>query len=179
MHGIVYRAFNTANGKSYVGQTVQSLEQRRKMHMRKQSCRLFKNAISKYGADSFVWSVLTECSNQNDLNSAEAYWIIELGSLPPDGYNLMLGGGASGKRSEETKKHLRDVFAQPDVKAKRSKAQKENQARFSVKEKQKLAKLGKKRSDADRKKMSKNKLLMKYRWKIDPVSGKRIFWSEA
>lgn len=181
--GIIYQALNVVTGKSYVGQTVQSLDGRRRAHVNAaragRGCRLFKNALRKHGSENFVWSVLAECSSQEEMNRVEELLIETVGSLAPEGYNLSRGGDSGGKKSEEARAHMRAVFARPEVKAKRSKAQKEVHSRSEVLEACRKIWLGKKRSVEDRKKMSANKLVKRYRWKLDPTTGQRIYWSEA
>jgi hypothetical protein len=113
------------------------------------------------------------------MNLAERYWIAEIDSLSPNGYNLTEGGGEGGRRTKETRDLLREVFSRPSVREKRSRAMKEVQNRLEMKEIHRKTWLGKKRSDEDRHKMSERKLAKKYRWKIDPVTGCRVYWSEA
>ncbi|MHB8407906.1 MAG: GIY-YIG nuclease family protein [Acidiferrobacterales bacterium] len=177
---IIYCAFNTRNGKYYVGQTVQSLEKRRGAHLQlRKRGGAFRSALRKYGPRAFVWSILTVCQSHAEMNAAEAYWVRELNSLAPHGYNLIEGGGATGKMTDEARARLRKVFSRPDVKARRSKAQKENQNRPEMVEAHRMVWFGKKRSQEDRRLMSERKLAMKYHWKLDPSTGKRIYWSEA
>lgn len=88
MTGIIYRAFDTSNGMSYIGQTRNGLLSRMQQHLRpsaKIKNRKFVNALHKCPS-SFVWSILIEC-HINDLDSAEAYWISFLECIL-DGYNL-------------------------------------------------------------------------------------------
>ncbi len=114
MHfGIIYRAFNTLNGKSYIGQTINSLAVRRKQHeARKRS--LLAKAIKKYSKSSFEWSIVTFCSSRNELDDAEKYWIKFFDTISPNGYNLREGGDSGGKVSEETRMKMRiSAFHRP------------------------------------------------------------------
>ena len=80
-YGIIYRAFDKTNGKSYVGQTVQTLEQRRNAHHSpKSGCHKFRSALLKR-TDAFEWSILCECENEIELNSAEEKWVRELDAV--------------------------------------------------------------------------------------------------
>lgn len=100
--GIIYQAFDTSNGKCYVGQTWERLEIRRRHHTARQSnCRVFKNALLKRPA-AFVWTILTTCSTQQEMDEAETYWGSFFSSIFPDGYNLKLGN-AHGIFSEEAR----------------------------------------------------------------------------
>lgn len=103
MTGIIYHIFCTKNGKCYVGQTWQSLEERVGDHKKPSSnCVKLRRAIKKYGRGSFVESVLTSgLTTQEDMNAAEVYWIGYFDSRK-NGYNIKEGGG-NGKHSEETK----------------------------------------------------------------------------
>ena len=104
--GIIYHIFNTVNGKAYVGQTWGSLEKRWLAHLAtKNSCRHLKYAIRKYGAASFVRSVLTGgLVTQGQMDYAEKYWIDYFDSIT-SGYNIR-EGGSQGRLSEATKHKL-------------------------------------------------------------------------
>ena len=83
-YGIVYRALCVPSGKSYVGQTVRTLEQRWRAHKESQSaCHALKSAIRKYGAKAFVLSILDTANDQSDLNAKEEHWIATLGTVSP------------------------------------------------------------------------------------------------
>jgi group I intron endonuclease len=92
--GIVYYARNKVNGKGYVGQTTLGLEIRRRLHTqrtpKRASC--LSLALNKYGEESFTWRVLSRVSSREELNFLEDAWIVALGTLAPNGYNLMRGG---------------------------------------------------------------------------------------
>ena len=90
---IIYLVTNKIDGKQYIGQTVQSLRARWKMHC-KISSRFpyLKNAIQKYGAEAFSVGLLERCGSLQELNEAEIYWIKLYNTLAPNGYNLSRGG---------------------------------------------------------------------------------------
>lgn len=108
---IIYHAFCLPTGEAYVGQTMFSLDKRRKGHLadaRRGKQTKFYEAIRKYGCDAFQWSILFEFSgsfSQDDVNKAEDYWIRHLNTLHPHGLNLR-GGGSCGIMSEETKRKI-------------------------------------------------------------------------
>lgn len=106
MSGIIYHAFDTTNGKAWIGQTWNTLEERRRDHFSKRShCVVFRNALLKR-PDAFVWSVLLSgLEAQEDMDKAEDAFILELNTLHPNGYNLKRGG-RGGKHSEETKRKM-------------------------------------------------------------------------
>lgn len=106
---IVYTATNKANGKVYVGITMQPLAARMAQHKCRagHGNRAFPNAIAKYGMDGFDWAVVQECATPEDLHAAERDWIRRLNSLADGGhgYNRTLGGGGTAgfHPSEETR----------------------------------------------------------------------------
>ena len=93
---IVYIATNTENGKSYVGQTCQSLHKRFYKHThdaKNMSNSLFHRAIRKYGIEKFNIQQVFETNERKSLNNSEKLWIILLqADNPAFGYNLTSGG---------------------------------------------------------------------------------------
>ena len=101
--GYIYKIVNKINGKVYIGQTTQILEERWKQHCKIQSnCYYLKNALKKYGIDNFDFKLICICFD-NDLDRYEINYIEKFNSIVPHGYNLRKGGN-SGKHHEETKK---------------------------------------------------------------------------
>ena len=95
---------SSPNGKIYVGQTRQSLKQRKRDHLyfAKKSSGLFAKALIKY-KDFMVWEVIEEIiSTQRIANDREMFWISHFKSNDKKfGYNLT-AGGHSGKLNEES-----------------------------------------------------------------------------
>lgn len=96
---IIYQAKNKINGKLYVGMTIQGLEVRKEAHeynvsKNKLECPIFYNAIKKYGKDGFEWSAIDEAPTQAELCIKEIYWISELNTIYPNGYNMAAGGNS-------------------------------------------------------------------------------------
>ena len=119
----IYRAVNRINGKSYIGFTKDFVRRMREHLSGDGKCRLFKDALAKYGADNFLWETLY-LSNDREFAQEimEPYFIRLYKSYCKDnGYNLSLGGeGANGpghfgsangffgrRHSEETKEKIR------------------------------------------------------------------------
>ncbi len=113
--GIIYRATNKVNGKSYAGLTKQSinkpicdcwglLERRKYSHGNgsKKQNHHFAKALRKYGVDGFNWNVVEEIfTNLKELNAREKYWIAYLRLREKSfGYNMMEGGDAYGWSDE-------------------------------------------------------------------------------
>lgn len=85
--GFIYR-YISPNGKSYIGQTTTSLVKRSgkrgKMYF---GCKVFYNAIKKYGFKNFDAEILGEFE-LNQLDEMEEYYIRKFNSLAPYGYNV-------------------------------------------------------------------------------------------
>lgn len=105
----IYSITNNANGKRYVGQSV-NIKRRWYEHMLSLENNTHNNVYlqrswNKYGSEVFDFTILESCS-QIDLNHREEHYIQVLDSYNTDyGYNLTLGGdGSVGfKHSDETK----------------------------------------------------------------------------
>jgi len=99
--GYIY-ILTSPNGKSYIGQTIRTIEERFKKHQQKGSgCVAIYNAIQYHGWGNFEkdWY---ECPD-DDLNFDEELLVREMETLAPKGYNLKEGGGNTGKPCEETR----------------------------------------------------------------------------
>ena len=108
----IYLVTNLVNGKMYVGQTIKTVEERWKVHLKEAKRgrvgHLYQ-AIRKYGAGAFVAEGVTGCDSQGQLNELEKMWIILLGTKDKRwGYNMTFGGdGCSGYTfSEESRKKI-------------------------------------------------------------------------
>jgi len=83
---IIYEIKNKINGKSYIGQHSSN-----ELGSYWGSGKLIKRAIEKHGIENFERTILEKCSNKNELNEREIYWIKEKDSIKT-GYNLTEGG---------------------------------------------------------------------------------------
>lgn len=112
-YGIIYKATNKVNGKSYIGQTVKPLKSRITEHRSaaryyRDGCH-FHNSIRKYGIESFVWEVLCKCESVEDLNYTEILFIEKFNTFN-NGYNLTTGGyGSPGIKGEKNSKYGKKV----------------------------------------------------------------------
>lgn len=102
IYGIVYKATNILNGKSYIGQTTRSLDVRKKAHINDalsgRSTTHFHKALKKYGEEFFKWEVLHTVASEKELNTFEIMSVIEYDTLN-SGYNMTEGGeGTSGSK---------------------------------------------------------------------------------
>lgn len=112
---LIYKATNIINNKQYIGQTVNSLEYRKRDHiseaMRQNNNNHFHNAIRKYGKKSFTWEIIHgNIDTIEELNKLEIYYIGYYNTFEK-GYNMTFGGGGSVGRkvSEETRKKIGDT----------------------------------------------------------------------
>lgn len=133
--GIIYMITNQINGKTYVGQTICDFEKRKKEHRNNgifltrvsngdntadTATTYYKNirnmliykAMAKYGVDNFTFSILEDCDDNQDLNSREIFWINELKSLQPSGYNLTTGGGSKYQHAERSIQLMKEAKLQ-------------------------------------------------------------------
>ncbi len=113
-YGVIYLITNNINGKVYIGQTTSDIPKSRwNGHIycarHNVATYYFGNAIKKYGADNFTFEIIKNCTDQEDLNYWEKYYIDYYDSRNrKKGYNTK-EGGSHGKHSEETKEKLRKI----------------------------------------------------------------------
>ncbi len=90
---IIYKITNNINNKIYIGQTSSPLRYRWSRHKKDNSnCIALKNAIKKYGSDSFTVNIISKCNSLKESNHREEYYIKIYKTLSPNGYNLLKGG---------------------------------------------------------------------------------------
>jgi group I intron endonuclease len=119
----VYQVTCLVTGKHYVGQTRRGLKERWAGHLTDakyhRGCKVFSNALKKYGQDAFVVRVLEVCNTREALNLREQYWIETVGCLFPNGYNLKTGGDVP-VATEYLKAAISAARQRPETKAKAS-----------------------------------------------------------
>jgi group I intron endonuclease len=99
----VYLITNTINGKRYVGQTKNTLEQRWKSHRSRSGCTILYNAIQKYGADNFIVESICEPPTVELAHEMEKYFIVVYNSKTPNGYNMTDGGEGAVNPTPESR----------------------------------------------------------------------------
>ena len=118
---IIYKITNKINGKSYIGQTIQSLECRLAQHFSKNDT-IIQKAIRKYGKDSFEYVIIDTADCMEQLNSKEIFWINFYRTLTiQNGYNVKTGGNNAKLTVEEKEivsKRTREAMNKPEIKAK-------------------------------------------------------------
>ncbi len=102
-YGIVYLVTHSESGMIYVGQTFQKLTKRWSNHKRKvdeskRGISYLARAIARYGEDAFNVEVLDCAQSKEELDHKEKFWIAFLDAKAPNGYNLLAGGGSTGRR---------------------------------------------------------------------------------
>lgn len=116
--GVIYCFINKINGKKYIGQTINP-NQRYKQHKSsafnktdKEYNSLFHRAIRKYGWNNFDYKILQTAKTIEELNRLEIFYIANLNSQTPKGYNIESGGkNFSRIWSEEEKVKLSNSHA--------------------------------------------------------------------
>lgn len=117
--GIIYCARNKLNGKVYVGQTVESLGERRRKHKKGAKDSYFGRALRKYGLEGFNWKVLCEVKAltrqlvKEYLNIVEQMFIEQHDSMNRvKGYNSTIGGAGSigFKHKKISKMRIREAL---------------------------------------------------------------------
>lgn len=109
--GYIYLRTNKINGKKYVGQVTTKRFKARQNKWNNLNLpyagNVINNARKKYGIESFCFEILKECEDE-ELDYWEKYFIKELNTKKPYGYNMTDGGGGmSGFTvSEETRKKI-------------------------------------------------------------------------
>jgi group I intron endonuclease len=102
-YGCIYKLINSINNKYYIGQSTNVHKVISRLY--KGSGKVISLAIKKYGWENFEVeiieylkydSVLSKRENQKILDEKEIFWIKELNSLAPNGYNLTKGGAGVG-----------------------------------------------------------------------------------
>lgn len=105
---IIYKITNKINGKCYIGQTIQTLEQRWYKHLHDSRCPAIRDALIKYGEDNFAIEVIDTAETIEELNEKEVHWISFFNSIAPNGYNLQ-DGGKNCRCAESTKQKLSEL----------------------------------------------------------------------
>ena len=113
MSFLVYLHTCNITGKSYVGLTSKTIEQRWNDHVynagrivyntKKFRRFYFQNAIAKYGIENWAHKILQEnIETLEEASKIEIFWIQYLNTLYPHGYNQTLGGSGI-KMSDDVK----------------------------------------------------------------------------
>ena len=117
MVGIIYKITCSKNGKVYIGQTTETIEQRLERHFKMAFAEekpkiKFQRAIKKYGKENFIIEEIDRAFSKEELDEKEKSWIAKYNSVK-SGYNTALGGeggntyaGISEERMDEIKQKI-------------------------------------------------------------------------
>lgn len=98
------------SGRSYVGFTSQTVEQRWVQHCYDAARGRYNSslhaAIRKYGSEAFTTRVLDVVSTLVGAQKAERAWIRELSTRSPNGYNLTDGGDGAPNPTPEVRARM-------------------------------------------------------------------------
>jgi len=124
---IIYMATSKTNGKSYIGQSVRSLQTRKSEHFRSaeksygKHKMLIHQAITELGSGDFEWQILETCNSLDELNIREKFYIKLLNTLAPNGYNQTTGGSIDGSMAVEVRvkiaESVRELHKDPEYQA--------------------------------------------------------------
>ena len=98
---IVYITTNIINGKKYIGKD----EANNPNYLG--SGKIFKEAIKKYGKDSFIKEILAEANNREDLCKLEKYYIDYYNANKSEMFYNITEGGNGGKTSDQLLKKVK------------------------------------------------------------------------
>jgi group I intron endonuclease len=105
---VVYQARNLVNGHRYIGYTAQGFAARINQHLsvaRKRKGHYFHRALRKYGEENFIFGILGEFGDDEDL--AKIYEIEAIAAYKPE-YNLSYGG-EGGTMHKLTRKKIAEA----------------------------------------------------------------------
>ena len=105
----IYCYTNQITNQKYVGCTNLKYQSQRsgpKGNKYIKMCSQFGQAIQQYGWSNFVYSVLEDNLTKEQAEDREKYWISELDTIFPNGYNLQSGGKRNCNHNEETRKRI-------------------------------------------------------------------------
>lgn len=161
----IYYYKNKANGKGYVGQTVNFINRFRGHKTPSSNKYPIDIAITKYGIENFLVYILIEnVEDIEELNALEKHYISKFGTVNRDvGYNIREGGNNS-PMAESSKKKL----SESRIGIKLSSEHKQKISESMTKEKNPF--YGKKHSEETKRKMS-NSLKQKYSAEKHPRKG--------
>lgn len=110
--GKIYKYTNLINGKTYIGQTKQSLEQRDYKHITQLNDNTyFHRAIKKYGRENFSLELVEDNIPLDLLNEKEIYYIDYFQSFytTGKGYNLTQGGAWGSGTQKLTRTQAEEI----------------------------------------------------------------------
>lgn len=86
--GVVYKATNLANGKSYIGSTVDFKSRMSTYKSIIAGKTVFERDIAKFGLNGFSWEIIAEITKLLELRVRELQEIVWQDTFFPKGYNF-------------------------------------------------------------------------------------------
>ena len=119
-YGEIYLIKNFANGLKYIGQTVQSSQERFSQHIRESKAKGRKEynypisrGIREYGEEAFDFAVLADKVPVEDLDLIEAHYIDMYNTTNPNiGYNVSIGHNDTSnfkKYQRKEENHVQEI----------------------------------------------------------------------
>jgi group I intron endonuclease len=109
---LIYKLTNLSNGKLYIGQTINTWEQRKRTYntaiKNKTNKQRIVNALRKYGWEGFKVELIDKASTLEELNALEERYIAEYNTVK-DGYNTT-NGGDNFECTDAHKQILKDAW---------------------------------------------------------------------
>lgn len=175
---IIYKITNTIDDKIYIGQSMYNDPNYLGSGL------IIVRLVKKIGRENFKKEILEHCNSRDHLNEREKFWIKELNSMYPNGYNIKEGGYDS-KLSDEAKKNISEKvkkFMTSKVRNAISKSKKSYYSKNKFKEetKNKISNSlkGKKLSESEKQRMStlhlKRKFSKKTRLRMSKAAKERL-----
>lgn len=134
---LIYKITNKINGKIYVGQTSLSIEKRFDKHIKCAESKVNRHlydSMNHYGYDNFIIEMIEDNILKENIDERERFWISELHSRSPKGYNMTEGGGGGytlGSWDEDSRKELYKSQALSRTGSKRTEQQKQRMSESS------------------------------------------------
>jgi len=99
---IIYKTLNLKTGKVYIGKD--------KYNNPKYlgSGKLLHQAFNKYGIENFKKETICEAKTKEELDELEIFWVKELNTITPNGYNIAHGGEGGDTMSNNPNK--KEIF---------------------------------------------------------------------
>ena len=146
----IYKITNLLNNKIYIGKD----ESDRKNYYG--SGKIIKQAMIKHGIKNFKKEIIEKCHSKEELINKEIFWINEIQSITPNGYNISLGGnGGDTTSTHPNREEIIRKRANSNRGQKRSKEFSENCRRIALSIDPKIRKLaGKKGAKTKKQRIS-------------------------
>jgi group I intron endonuclease len=168
----IYKWTHIESGKCYIGQSIQSPNQRRLEHINDSKYTKktyhFHNALRKYGVDAFTWEVIDTAKTLDVLNLLEEKYVIQYDSIN-NGYNIRQPG--------KNKKHNLESIKRMSESQKLAHARRKSEGKDTWKRKDGGSMKGKVCSEENKQKKREAHLKAQHytgkTWKV--INGKRVW----